>query len=120
MSESDTKEALEKAASSPDPAVRMAATRYYKLRKELSDLDGFFSFYVQAYSEAKTAPVIKQARPIAQTRASSTRSGMDAFIHRVCDLLVKNGKPIKIGRLYETFYESYTDEDKLSLDTFRI
>ena len=44
---------------------------------------------------------------------------MDAFIRRVCDLLMGNGQPIGISRLYEEFYQKYADEDRVSLDTFR-
>jgi hypothetical protein len=121
MSESlvHTKEALEKAAASPDPAVRMAATRYYKLQQELHALDGFFTFYSQAYSEsAVQAPA--RAKPAVKTALTLTsRAGMDAFIRHVCELLRLNGQPVRMKRLYDSFYESYPNEDKVSEETFR-
>lgn len=109
---------LEKAASSPDPAVRTAAIHYYKLQQQLHALDGFFSFYGQAQSDASLQEPIK-AKPAIKTTSAAPRGGMDAFIKRVCDLLLRNGQPIGISRLYDTFYQAHPDDDKVSLDTFR-
>ena len=110
---------LQIATSSPDPAVRRAAVHYRKLLKEADDLKGFFSFYEQALTEAKEQVPVRIVPQQVKTRASSTRSSMDAFIRRVCDLLTGNGQPIGISRLYEEFYQKYADEDRVSLDTFR-
>lgn len=114
------REALEKAAASPDPAVRMTALRYKKLEQEKQVLDGFFQFYTQACADSTVqAPPLRTKATSKSPLTVTSRAPMDAFLRRVCDLLLSHGQPVRMKRLYGAFYERYPDEDKISEETFR-
>ena len=111
----DIRAVLEKAAASPDPAVRNLAIRHGRLRQELETIDSFFAFYGSVHAE----PIAVQAKPKPKVVNGGGGGGSDDFVLRVCEVLKRHGTPMRISHLYEVFFETYSDMTKTAPDTFR-
>jgi hypothetical protein len=110
--------AVEMAAASPDERVRGVAQRRLEIERELSNLDGFLSFYID---EAATVPVppppppprspqSQPERPRARhpagkkgngTRVMGPNENTARLLAVVAELAIANGRPIMLEALHE-------------------
>jgi|SRR5579859_471881 len=118
----DMKDALDRAASSPDPAVRNMAIRYRETQQELANYEGFFAIYKQGVKTNGVAPV---TRPAAATRSTTAKAPSmsrsdrnDTFSTSMKNILTQNGQPMKLNEVHAA-YQAQHPEDPTSKETFR-
>ncbi len=123
------KEALDKAASSPDLAVRSMAIDYQETLQKLDRYEAFFDIYKEGIKINGTvvrpaprgrAPVTaKVAHALALPRSSNSGSSKtDGFSLALQAIMVETGHPMKLDELYSGYQQKHP-EDPVTKETFR-
>jgi len=126
----DMKDALDKAATSPDPAVRNMALRYREMQQEFDQYAAFFTIYKTGITVNGTATHVRPAGRTAPANASAARERValprtrprtdkiDVFSTDLRDLLLEINRPLRLNEIYTT-YRQRRPEDEVSIETFR-
>jgi hypothetical protein len=128
----DIKLALDKAAASPDPAVRGMALHYTEARNRLAALEAFFAFYAEGavtvngkvsaprLMEKPVAAPAAPAKPRVAPEKKSVGSNAKAeeFTRDILDILRQSDKPVKLPDL-QMIYEAMGKEPPLQPEAFR-
>jgi len=120
----DMKEALDKAASSADQAVRNMALRYREMQQEFTQYEAFFAIYKQGVgingSATAARPPVKGRTPVAKvtTPAQPRADRTDSFSVAMQTILTEHGQPMKLNELHAA-YQARTPDDPTSSNTFR-
>lgn len=116
----EMREALDKAAASPDPAVRNMAIRYQEIRSEFDQYEAFFNIYKQGITKNGTATAVRPAitrERVMVPRASRTHK-VDSFSSALQTVITTYGQPMMLKELYSTYLEQHP-EDQTTIETFR-
>jgi hypothetical protein len=130
----DIKTALDKAAASPDPAVRGMALQYSEARNKLGSLEAFFAFYAEGaaalngkhHAVKPTAPpslpttaAPPRVRPPASAeKKPGTNEKAEKFTQDILSILREADAPVKLETLQQA-YEALGKEGPLQSETFR-
>lgn len=122
QSSEDIKNALDKAASSPDPAVRAMALAYKEIEGRLESLRAFFNFYAEG-TTAKSSPIAggpaqaaRQKPPKAPRAGKSVKA--EVFTEAILTILHNSSEPVKLPDL-QTAYEATGLEPPMQPESFR-
>jgi hypothetical protein len=120
----EMREALDKAAASPDPAVRNMAIKYQEMQQEFGQYEAFFNIYKQGIRKNGAAPAAARSSATRErlhlpTPAARPRTGrVDNFSAAAQALLLAHGQPMKLKEIYTTYQQAYP-EDQTTIETFR-
>ena len=117
MSGIDMKQALDKAAASPDPVIRNISLEYMKAVNIAERLKPFIEVYVGGLDEIEMLPeqVLPPVRKLAAAPAPRLNGGQ--FAEQIVAILRDIGKPTQYRELYENYTERHGDGVKP--ETFR-
>lgn len=113
------KEALDKAAASPDAAVRGMAIRYQEIQRESEQYAAFFSIYREGIKTSASAPLRSAPARTPVVRPAAPRADRnDTFSSSVHDILMAAGHPMQLKEVHAAYQVAHTD-DMTTIETFR-
>jgi hypothetical protein len=108
-----TKDAMEMAAASPDPAVRQLALSYKAMRQQLEALDGFFAIYnggvVQPLGGAAPAATNGSGGPAPVVHKPAAGAPKSTVTKSLCDILAEKG-PLDMDALHGEYVRRNPDD----------
>lgn len=118
--------ALDRAASSPDLAVRQMALSYKEKENELDALKSFFSFYAtgatangKSHGPLTAVEPVRASKPkVAAAKSTGTSVKADTFTAAILDILYKSPEPVKLIDL-QMAYEATGLEPPMQKESFR-